>query len=77
MLNLYDFLIEEDESEYVWVVNLDGVRLGSFTNEEDAKRFVDWLVALEVTKEALKKHSNELHKGFENERKRKSHSPSM
>ena len=77
MLNSYDFLIKEDESECVWVVSLDGIRLSSFINEEDAKRFVDWLVALEITKEALKKRSNELQKGFENERKRKSHSPSM
>jgi hypothetical protein len=76
MLTSNDFIIKED-SEYTWVVILNGVTQGSFTSEESARGFVDYLVLLEITLEEYEQDADALYEEFKEGEKEKDHSPSM
>lgn len=77
MLTSNDFIIKKDDSEYIWVVILNGVNVGSFTSEESARGFVDYLVSLEITLEEYEQDADVLHEEFEQEQKGKKHSHDM
>lgn len=78
MLDALDFIVlPKDNSEDTWTVMLDGTYWNGFANEDEARDFIEFLVALECTRDAYRKYAGKLRDDFEIERVKKKSSQSF
>lgn len=68
MLTFYNFdligPLSNDMQDDTWSVRLDSTTLGNFPEEAKAIAFIEYLVSLEMQREAYKKYSEDLLKDF-------------
>lgn len=66
MLTALDFIVlPNDDSEDTWSVMLDGTYWNGFADEDEARDFIEFLLSLECTREAYRKHAETLREDFE------------